>query len=576
MLQAIREIGSILGYSEKKSVNGYILFIIFDENFSFKDVEIEQFQIDKIDRYLYREGASKGNKNAPIAPITEYERTFNKICKWFEEIGKSSNLFNEELSMISHISESLKKDSNRIIELIKEKDKSIKKKTNRFMSIKINNGNQYLGDLEILRNVYERSIQDKIQKVSQKDKVCSICGEKQDTVSARTHVFNFDTDDKPGFITGFDKNNYWKNIPVCQQCRDLLRKGRDFLEASMNFNFYGLKYLLIPRLLYGNIEVLREILDIIADSQKNVSLRERTIKRITNDEREILQYLSEMKDTITLNLLFLQKQQSAERILLSIDDVLPSRIKFIFDSKDYVDNLFQEEFNFGKIRIFFSKSDEVKQNYDLDRYFLEIVNAVFTSKKLNFNFLTKFFLKGIRNEFINDRFYLQRTKDAIMCLSFFERLGLIKFEEAMMEERTLEKVFIKYGNSLNRPEKRAIFLLGTLTQMLLNKQYSERNAKPFMKKLKNLKMDESDIKSLFPEVQNKLEEYDSFDKGKKLIAEEISRYFLEAGDGWRMPVDEINFYFVCGMNFCNEIAGILYKDKKDVIQLEEEKDEKHN
>ena len=133
-----------------------------------------------------------------------------------------------------------------------------------------------------------------------------------------------------------------------------------------------------------------------------------------------------------------------------------------------------------------------------------------------------------------------------------------------MQQSTFESIFIKYGKSLNTPQKRGIFLLGVLTQMLLNKQYSERNSKPpFMKKLKSLKMDERDIKALLPEVQNKLEEYESFDKGKRIIAQEASKYLLEAGDGWKISVDEINFYFACGMNLSEEIANVVYSKQEE-------------
>ncbi len=130
-----------------------------------------------------------------------------------------------------------------------------------------------------------------------------------------------------------------------------------------------------------------------------------------------------------------------------------------------------------------------------------------------------------------------------------------------MEQNIFDEVFNKY-KLLNTPEKRGIFLLGVLTQMLLNKQYSERGSKPFMKKLKSLKMDEKDIKALLSEVHNKLEEYDAFDKGKRLIAQEASKYLLQAGDSWKMPVDEINFYFACGMNMNDEIAKVVYNNPK--------------
>jgi len=80
---------------------------------------------------------------------------------------------------------------------------------------------------------------------------------------------------------------------------------------------------------------------------------------------KILEYVAGKNDVLTLNFLFLQRQQSAERILLLIEDVFPSRIRAIFNAKDEVDNAFNEDFNFGKIRTFFSISTEGKTKSDL-------------------------------------------------------------------------------------------------------------------------------------------------------------------------------------------------------------------
>jgi len=319
---------------------------------------------------------------------------------------------------------------------------------------------------------------------------------------------------------------------------------------------------LIPRLLVGGNSVLEKILNVLSDTTKTIRLKERIKKRITNDESEILEYLSEEKDVITLNFLFLKRQQSAERILLLIEDVFPSRIRKIFKAKDYVDRVFNNDsdkgFTFGNIRTFFSKSSEGKRVNDLNKYFLEIVDSVFIGRKLDFSFLLKFYMASIRREFINDGYFIPRVKDALMDTMFFGKLGLTSFEEEDMEGNIFEAVFKKFGKSFGSPIKRGVFLLGTLTQLLLNKQWVDRNAKPFMKYLKGLKLDEKDIKALLPKVQNKLEEYDSFDKGKRLIASEASKYLLEAGEGWKMSTDEINFYFACGMNLVDDIAGIVY------------------
>lgn len=559
MLSAVARIGSLLEEIEhpSKPIEGYVVAIVFNEIYEFSDIELEQFQVEKIPHYLYKEGESKGNKPAPMAPITEIENTFRKIKNWIESCQGVQSLNEEEREILQKIVRNMEEHKDEILQRLREKIAEIGRKSTKFLTFKI--GTKYPGEIELFTKAKRALLYKKIGKSSSKNKTCSICGRVKEDISARTLVYNFDTDDKPGFITGFDRKNFWKNFPVCLECMGLLERGRKFIDNKLTFRFYGLKYHLIPNTMTEDDQVIKEIIGTLADTHKLVTLKDRTIKRMTDDEEEILEFLSQKGDTITLNFLFLQQQQSAERILLLIEEVLPSRLRRIFAQKEEVDSLFGEEFNFGKIRTFFRKSDEDKKTYDLDKYFLEIVDSVFKGKNLSFSFLVKFFMQVIRKEFINDGFYLNRAKDALACVSFFEKIGILSFEEVTMERNVFDPLFEKYTKSLDTSAKRGVFLLGALTQMLLNKQYYERGSKPFMKKLKSLKMDEKDIKNLLTEVQNKLEEYDAFDIVKRMIARECARYLLEAGDGWKMSVDEINFYFVCGMSLSDEVAQLAYK-----------------
>ena len=116
--------------------------------------------------------------------------------------------------------------------------------------------------------------------------------------------------------------------------------------------------------------------------------------------------------------------------------------------------------------------------------------------------------------------------------------------------------FNKYFDFFNNNAKKAIFLVGVLSQYLLNIQYQERKATPFRVKLKGLKLDEKQIKKLLPEIQNKLEEY-----GKNYyrdLESIISNYFVSSGSGWNVTNDEISFYFVLGMNL-----SYLFKKEKN-------------
>jgi len=566
MLSAIRDIGELTihkMYKIERVIDGKVLVILLDTaKHIYSCTDIEDFDSEKIKWYLFKEGTSKGNVPSPFCPLTEPQKTFKKIKGWLKQC---SGIKDDSLKtcdpMIDKAYKVLEVNKDTIVADITQKTKDFPRKMRKFLTIKIDG--KYLGEYDVFKK-FLAYFEEKKRKQSANTGVCSICSLSDKEVSGKTDVFRFYTIDKPGFITGgFKETEAWKNYPVCLECKTLLESGKKFIENNLNFKFYGLNYFLIPRLLICNQILLNEIINIISVTVKVVSLKERIKKRITNDENEILEYFLKEKDVLTLNFLFLQRQQSAERILLLIEDVLPSRLKKIFDAKDYVDGIFSEDFNFGKIRTFYSKSDENKRSNDLDKYFLQIIDSVFKGRKLDFSFLVRFYMSVIRKEFINDRYFSFRVKDALMNMVFFENLGLITFEEVdYMEESIFSSIFSRYGKSFSSPAKRGIFLLGALTQLLLNTQWTKRNAKPFMKKLKGLKMDEKNIKALLPEVQNKLEEYDSFDKGKRLIASEVSKYLIEAGEGWKMSVDEINFYFACGMNLIDSVAEIAYSKVK--------------
>ncbi len=608
MLSAIREIGrwqinksvkselDVLIKEPKFRIGGKIVFIKIDiDKNRFGEVDLEEYDSAKFQRYLFRGGVSQGPNPTPVANIpsakkgkseeetqenleSQIRKTFEgKIEKWFDKHSISSKEEGNLLESIRKIlSDSDTKD--KIMQAIQDCIKDLDKKEGKLLTIKIKENNKwkYIGDFEVFRKSLKEIETQKTVGISASDKDCSICGMRKALVSGDTAVFKFYTIDKPGFIIGgFNETLAWRNFPVCPECKLELEEGRKFIENNLVYGFYGLRYILIPKLLLGGVDAKANPIYILSDSNKIVSLKARVKKRITSDENEILEYLSDEKDILTLNFLFLQKQQSAERILLLIEDVFPSRIRNIFEAKDYVDELFNNDsdkgFTFGNIRTFFSKSSEGKRENDLNKYFLEIVDSIFKGRRLDFLFLLKFYMAAIRKEFIKDKYFIPRVKDALMNTIFFQYLGLISLEEVKdMEEGIFEEVFKKYGSTFSSPVRRGLFLIGALTQMLLNKQAKERGAKPFMKKLKGLKMDEQDIKALLPAIQNKFEEYNSFGKGKRLVAEEAYNYLFTSGDNWRLSVDEINFYFAGGMNLIRKIKDIIYAKGEKDVDLEED------
>jgi CRISPR-associated protein Csh1 len=627
MLTAVRKIGeyvverninltpnvSLKLNQNDDSLEPKVFFIcIYSSDQNKIDVEIEDYNPSLLEKYPCEEGFSKGNFSYPFAPVTEFGKTFSKkILRWFNNfVSDNPSLpFSSTIGIMSKREEDiLKMLEAKMNEYPNIKEGKKKGKTTIFLGVKIDG--KYCGEYEEIYEYWKQK-----SSVGDWEKgYCSVCGEYK-FVTSRTGAFQFDTLDKPGFIVGgMSVESMWKNIPVCETCRHLLKKGRKFIEEKLMYKFYGINYWLIPKPLIGGKERFYEVLDILGNESKQISLKKELLKRhvkdedeiekilsgekanffnqflITNDQNESLVHLSNenlsnYQDFLSLNLMFVQKDLAAERIRLAIEDVLPSRIRKIYSAKQETDNIFKEflfsgpqsefwekyskYFNFGKIRTFFAKSDPEKRENDLDKYFLDIVESVFKGHRIDWKFLTKFYMNIISNSFINDEYFRYRVTDAMMTTTFLNNLNLLSFQmEESMNGSIFEEIFEKFGKSLNTSAKRGIFLLGALTQWLINLQHHLRGSAPFMKKLKGLKMKEEDIRALLPEVQNKFIEYDRYGLKKKRLAEEVSQFLLAAGDNWGMTVDEINYYFACGMNLFEKIRGIL-----DNLYPQKEEDE---
>ncbi len=253
MLSAIRDIGRLVIKKTMKierTIEGKILVInvnSYNNSYHYAGIHIEDFDSGRIEQYLYKEGESKGNNPAPFCPLTEPKKTFKKNSNWLKQCREVKT---DDFSLnVSEILNILIDKENQIITELLQKIQTIANNINKFFTIKINE--KFLGEYEVFRKCFLQLKEKKLKK-SANIGVCSICGETEKEVSGKVDVFKFYTIDKPGFIAGgFKEIDAWKNYPVCRNCKSDLEWGRKFLENNLNFKFYGLNYLLIPRLLVG-------------------------------------------------------------------------------------------------------------------------------------------------------------------------------------------------------------------------------------------------------------------------------------------------------------------------------------
>ena len=606
--QEMNKSDRILGLIEDPGAKGgykRVLAVVLKEDageFSFSRVDLQGLKEYQL--YLYK--GRKGNVTdaTPTCKITEIEKTFNKkFIRWFDNYDDYP-ISEEEKQALIKMGTIIKDEKDRILADLHEKYSQLNPGENGIITLCLEQNGElkYLNDNPIFRNVLLKNTSTKfssrygVESIG-KNAVCSICKNNKNEVYGFGIPWQFHTFDKPGFIAGgFNVLDSWKDTPVCQECASNLEVGKKHIEDHLDFNFYGFKYLLVPKLALGGN--FKKVLDILSgkDQKRNLKLNRET-KRITSDEDEILDLVKEMDDSLSNSIMFYKKDNSSYRILLLIDGVLPSRLKVLFNAKDRIDELFKAyeelllteeqreknhlEFNFGTLRRFFPQES---RNRTFDKIFLEIVNKVFVGENIDYHLLIQFIMRKARNDFKDDFPTNVSTLNGFLLLHYLKELDLIrefraegremnKNESETIDIESLEglpldekiKKFFGANNSFFTTDaKKATFLEGMLAQKLLNIQWRDKKATPFRTKLHGLKMNEALIKRLLPDIQNKLEEY-----GKnyyKELESIIAQYFVNSGTNWRETDDELSFYFVIGM----DMQKLFKNEKEDDQNMEEE------
>ena len=579
MISAIKNIGNCLikennkdifdivieNFNEKGYYNSVITVVLKVENGNYKysGVEVEQFQYSNVIKYLYRKGSPRGVNFSPTTIITNkvLKSYDNKFLGWFLFILKNSEIqkTNDDVVILNNICKELTDNKIEIIDKIEDVIKTTGKSEGYALTLKIDNEDQklYLGDLDLMKKHFISLLELNDSKICSSNKTCSVCGKVKEKVVGNLNVYKFYTLDKPGFITGgFKKEDSWKNYPVCYDCKMKLDEGKRYVESNLTFKFCGIVFQLIPKIINQEKNKYKEILKKLELIKSSISNKEYDIK-IMQEEECLFSGLKDMPEYVNFDMLFIKKSNAAEKIMHHIENINVKDIKKIIDAKKKIDEDFSNPFYFKTIRKFYIKSDVNSNSYDLDNYFLSITKQIMKNREINKYLIYKFLMNNIRVCFKNSSFFHQSVNDATKVIVFFRLIGIIDLEvicmDRVIERRVFDDYFDKLGSNAYEPLKKGLIILGSLNELLLRRQYNLRDAKPYMKHLKSLRMSEKDFKGLLPKVQNKLEEYGSFDDNKRMLAKEAANYLLRSGDDWQMSTDELNFYFAAGMNLADEL-----------------------
>ncbi len=600
MLEALYQIGkvqdaNILDEFIKpiKETYKYIIKIQFrkkEEEYEFEKIDFEENELSKKNRYLLLAAPSRGSAKTPCALVTDdIGKTFNiKIINSIEQFIKEFNPEISEKLYLEKLNACLKREKDEIQDNLfhfLEEHEEIAKSPKALILTFFENGQEiYPGDfapfIKTLKNrgkysftaYYEKN---RIQSIGRSEKQCFFCKEKKDEVWGYASPFAFYTVDKVSFVTGgFNPQFAWKNYPVCPDCAITLHVGANYVQQKLNFKFAGYTYFLLPQLVFFNEGEMQTILKRL-QNYTDFGFSEKQSSRIEQTELYLIRELGKIENWINFNFMFYEKSNSAFNILLLLQEISPSRLKYLIEAKDIIDEEFQRvfkpiktkkgeyifDFNFHFLKEFFTGG---KEDLDFKKSFLTLLRNIFYLKPISFDLLLDRFMAKIRKEFIQENEFNRHvlTLKALKNILFLEQIKILQRRKYTMNntDAPFNEFFEKF-KIFDDSIKRALFLEGLLAGKLLQLQYKHKNSKPFYSRLNALRIDEKIAKRLLPEMINKLEEYEMNYQQFKDIESAISFYFMN-GDFSNYSMDELSFYFSLGLSMPNYFDSNFENNKE--------------
>lgn len=501
----------------------------------YSGVKVKEYDSQDIYRYMYKPGSPNGSDYSPTAKITEPSKTLEKkILRRIKEVSAlKEGVTEEQINLVKDILCVLEENYEKILNDIEEIYGKRGKNPKLILTISIiQNDDEFLpGDLEIfqkafvqdvLRNFYYRKTGNIDTRV--KSSVCSICYKTEVETYGLASPFTFYTIDKPGYIAGGFLNSMVSyNYPVCKSCAIWLLMGKKYLDEHLTFNAFGKTFYIIPKVI--NSKLLSNVLaqlDKLNDSNTFSQFRERYLKR----EDMIFKHASRVDEDCSFNFVFFKEDNNSFRILLDLNDILPSRLKTIFQALQEINNTdFFHKFPIGSetetsILINFSWLRDVMESAGTDRYFLELFGSIISDKKIDYDFLMKFVYQELINSFneTGNMGYRLYTILSYGFLSLLHNLHLLNYSrkgewqmnlpsiniydirDYNSRREVFEAFFNDHAGFFDKTEK-AVFMIGYLTQRLLNIQMKRYDGNtPFRARLKGLKLNKKDIHRLFHEI----------------------------------------------------------------------------
>lgn len=407
----------------------------------------------------------------------------------------------------------------------------------------------------------------KSTKKVERNRCCSCCGSREDLTDEIQTEIKFYIKDKITFASDFDKNNFSKNMLMCQNCLKSILAAEKYIMNYLNTKIAGFTLYIVPHFVIGESLEIKELdfcskkvvksFNTVTNYKSLVDLRDEIDNRLE---------FADKQSYFLLNFIFYKKIQKATKVQKFIKDINPSIFKEIAEAEYETVNcslrIFGENFNrritlhkvyyLTPIRLIEGQAVQYKS-------LLNIYENIFLKRQMKKVNIIDGAIKSCRIINYEEVGYnVSKSEihniimDANLFIKFLENLGCLKVGETMDTSTLMvDDKIKKYIEEMNYSEEEtALFLLGYLIGEIGNSQRkrSSEGKKPILNKLNYAGIDKSKLTRLVTEVfgklnQEKIRAYNeiNFNECKRLIDKNFKQ--------WSLNKQQNLFYILSGYGY---------------------------
>lgn len=472
---------------------------------------------DIIKKFYYDMGEQKGSKRR-----YRYIVNINKISAEFDEMAEIYEKNNKDVKKTI-------KDISKILDDYIEKILGFKTKDIALYFLSIDD--EPISDDKNYRNAIKEE-RYSLSNKSVKDH-CSVCSKIAPVTSDTSKLqLKFYTTTNINFPSDFSKNNYRKNMQICEDCLSYLMTGEQYIKDNLSSRLGGMPVYIIPHFLFDP-DFNKKTMDKLSSEIKHNFDQAKNVEGIINFENNLVNFTED--NYFLLNILFYKINQKSVKVQRLIKDVSPSRLSKIIDSSKQVRNDFQKLISYsfkmplGLQSIYYLTPVKLKSGEVQDfRKLLSLYDAVFKQAKIKKEVLINNFINMVKIHYFNkeNQFNITPSKNfskniiqSHMLIKLLEKIGCLKEGKGMdIDSLKLDDEMKGYMKEMKFSEQEsALFLLGYLVSEVGNRQRIEREGKkPILNKINFNSMDLNKVKRLSNEIPEKMRQNDVLKYNEKV------------------------------------------------------------